>query len=215
VLLSVNASAANNGTVWAHVYGITNNTWSQSTLSWNNAQNLAQNISPGTNYSNNFLLGAGISAEIVGQLVATGNVPAERLIDVTDFVRRHPGTVSFLLVRPVGFFGDAQDNDSLSIISTEGSSTKSPRLIVVTNASAVSPPVTNSISDIVKNTDGSVTINFLGTAGLTYRVLANTNIDATNWPSIATNIASTNGSWFFNDLQSTNLSSRFYRAVYP
>ncbi|MDB6125497.1 MAG: hypothetical protein JWQ71_4490 [Pedosphaera sp.] len=144
-LLTMRASSINgSGTVWAHVYGITNNTWAQGTVTWLNAPNLAQNISPGTNYPNNYLLGAGVTAEIVGQLVANAT-SSDRIIDVTGYLRDHPGAdVSFLLVRPVGFFGDAQDNDGISIISKEGSLATGPRLSLVMNSTNLvsgNPPV--------------------------------------------------------------------------
>ena len=95
---------------------------------------------PGIGYPNNFLLGAGDSAEIVGQLVA-GAAPLDRSVDVTTFLRSHPGTnVSFLLVRPVGFYGDAQDNDGLSIVSKEGSAVAGPRLNLAWNSTNSLPP---------------------------------------------------------------------------
>ncbi|MEP6662763.1 MAG: Ig-like domain-containing protein [Verrucomicrobiota bacterium] len=139
-LLTLRASSINgSGTVWAHVYGITNNSWTQNAVTWASAPNLAQNISPGSTIPNNFLLDAGDSAEIVGQLVA-GASPADRTIDVTKYLREHPGAdVSFLLLRPVGFSGDAQDNDGISIVSKEGSSTTGPRLSLVFNSTNLPP----------------------------------------------------------------------------
>ncbi len=146
-VLSVHTMATNGGPVWAHVYGITNNNWSQTTLYWNSAPNLAQNIAAGTNYTNNFVTGAGTSAEIVGQLTG-GNSLSERFIDVTDFVRNHPGSsISFLLVRPVGFSGDAEDNDILSIISKEGDMANAPRLALVINSTNVSNTAPTAVND--------------------------------------------------------------------
>ncbi len=59
-LLTVRAASINGGTnAQAHVYGLTNNAWSQSNLIWATAPNLAQNVPAGLNYTNNFILGAG------------------------------------------------------------------------------------------------------------------------------------------------------------
>ncbi len=139
--LTVRASSINGAEpVWAHVYAITNNAWSQGAVNWSTAPNLAQNVSPGMDYGNNFLLGAGNSAEMAGQLVA-GATAADRTIDVTDYLRAHPGTnVSFLLVRPVGFFGDVQNSDGISIVSKESSAANGPRLSLVMNSTNALPP---------------------------------------------------------------------------
>ncbi len=145
-LLTVRTSSINGGSpVQAHVYGLTNNNWSETTLTWANAPNLTQNVPPGLDYTNNFLLGAGDSAGMVGQLVADA-APADRTIDVTDFVRNAPGNdVSFLLAREVRFYADAQDDDGLAIISREGATEYGPRLQLVL-AQATSNAVPPSIS---------------------------------------------------------------------
>src|SRR5262249_12337904 len=106
-LLAVRASSINGSTpVQAHVYGITNHNWTQSSITWSNAPNLAQNVPAGSDYTNNFVLGAGDAAQIAGQLVADNTV-TDRYVDVTRFIRQNKGTnVSFLLVREVRFFGD-------------------------------------------------------------------------------------------------------------
>ncbi len=133
-LLTVRAASINGSSnVQAHVYGLTNNAWSQSNLTWATAPNLAQNVPAGLNYTNNFILGAGDGARIVGQIFADA-APADRMLNVTDFVRGAPGgDVSFLLAREVRFYGDAQDDDGLSIVSREGDPTNGPRLMIVRN----------------------------------------------------------------------------------
>ncbi len=131
-LLTVRAASMNGATnAQAHVYALTNNAWSQSTLTWVSAPNLAQNVPAGLNYTNNFILGAGDGAKIVGQVFADATL-ADRTLNVTDFVRAAPAwDVSFLLAREVRFYGDVQDDDGLSLVSREGDPANGPRLVIV------------------------------------------------------------------------------------
>ncbi len=131
-LLTVRAASINGGSnAQAHVYGLTNNAWSQSTLSWATAPNLAQNTPAGWHYTNNFILGAGEGAQIIGQVLADAT-PADRIVNVTDFVRSRAGfEASFLLAREVRFYGDVQDDDGLSILAREGDPANGPRLVIV------------------------------------------------------------------------------------
>jgi len=75
--------------------------------------------------------------------------------------------------------------------------------------------VTNRVTGIAANGNGSFTISFQGTPSQTYRVLAATNLLTTNWLTISTNLAATNGIWSFTDLVATNYQARFYRAATP
>jgi hypothetical protein len=126
------ASAINGGSVRAHVFGLTNSNWSQTTLKWANAPNLLQNIAPGSAYTNNVVTGAGDSALLLGQLAARGGTASEKTLDVMDFVRANAGReITFLISRDVRFAGDAQDTDGLDFISLEGSPTRGPRLDLV------------------------------------------------------------------------------------
>jgi hypothetical protein len=131
-LLTVRAAMTIGATnAQAHVYGLTNNAWSQSNLTWTTAPNLAQNVPAGLNYTNNFILDAGEGAKIVGQIFADASL-VDRTLNVTDFVRGAPGwDVSFLLAREVRFYGDVQDDDGLSIVSREGDLANGPRLLIV------------------------------------------------------------------------------------
>jgi hypothetical protein len=131
-LLTVRAASLNGATnVQAHVYGLSNTNWSQSAVTWNNAPNLAQNKPAGANYTNNFILDQGNTAQLVGELVAD-NTYADRYIDVTKYLSGAPGQdVAFLLAREARFQGDAQDNDGMSIVSREGNLAAAPRLIFV------------------------------------------------------------------------------------
>jgi hypothetical protein len=131
-LLTIRAASMNGSSnAQAHVYGLTNNAWSQTNLVWATAPNLAQNVPAGLNYTNNFILGAGEGAKIVGQIFAD-TTSADRTVNVTDFVRGAPGfDISFLLAREVRYYGDVQDNDGLSILTREGDSATGPRLVIV------------------------------------------------------------------------------------
>jgi len=71
------------------------------------------------------------------------------------------------------------------------------------------------ITGIEMNPDRSVTMSFSGNAGLFHRVQAATNLPATFWRDVSTNLAGTNGLWRFTDPSPTNLPTRFFRAVTP
>ena len=220
--LSFRASSINGGsTVQAHVYGITNSSWSQGAVTWATAPNLGQSIAPGVDFINNYVFGIGDfvnaavpaanSAQLVGQLVA-GSTAAERMIDVTDFLRRNASPdsdISFLVAREVRFYGDAQDTDGVSIVSTEGDASNSPRL-KLSFAVIPSPP---GITAITNGGNGSVTINFSGSANQTFYVQATTNLSSAGWLNVSTNVSDAGGHSSFTDSGLTNFPQRFYRAA--
>jgi hypothetical protein len=211
-ILRLNASAANGSSlVQAYVYGITNNNWSQTNLTWASAPNLAQGIAAGTNIPNNFVVGAGVSAQLLGQLVA-GATPSEKTIDVTSFLQQAPGTnVSFMLVREVHFAGDVQDNDGVSVTSTEAGTTNGPSLDL---AMSVIPQVPG-IASIAISGAGAVIIHLTGTPNQTYWVQTTANLAAPDWVTVSTNLAGSDGTWTYTDTLTTNSSAKFYRAVRP
>ena len=129
-LLSLNAASIGGGTVQAYVYGLTNNGWSQSNVTWQTAPNLAQGVPAGSNYINNFVTGLGDGALMLGELVAN-STSTETLIDVTEFVRKGATDFSFLITRPVRFHGDVQDNDGILINATEGNPSLAPKLKII------------------------------------------------------------------------------------
>ncbi len=62
------------------------------------------------------------------------------------------------------------------------------------------------------NSDGTITLNLIGTPGYAYVLETTTNLSLpAGWQPIATNIPGTNGVWQFNDAQATNFLQRFYR----
>jgi hypothetical protein len=99
-------------------------------------------------------------------------------------------------------------NYTLAISSPYGSVTSS----IVTLTVFVRP----SISMIVPQPDGSVTLNCSGGAGDTYLVQATTDLTMpTAWQTLSTNIADANGTWQFTDTSATNFPMRFYRCSTP
>ncbi len=130
-LLTVRASSANGGLAQAHVYGITNHSWSETNITWSNAPNVKQNVTAGADYKNNFISGQGTGAQIVGQVVADA-AAQDRMIDVTRFIRENPSNdVSFLLAREVRFQNDTQDTNGMNIVSKESDANNGPRLILI------------------------------------------------------------------------------------
>jgi hypothetical protein len=119
--------------VIAHVYGLTNDNWNESSITWNNAPNLASNLGTAIDdISENFIEDIGNSAHIVGEL--TGIAAARQLsFDVTDFVRDHPDQqVTFLIAREVRFDGENVDDalTALRLASKEGGFDFRPQLFI-------------------------------------------------------------------------------------
>ncbi|EEF58405.1 CBM96 family carbohydrate-binding protein [Pedosphaera parvula] len=117
--LDLTAHTVNNAPLaYAHIYAIDGNSvLFTSSLSWSTSPNLLQNVPGGNTYTNNFIMGAGDSAHLIGQLVAI-HKPRQQLIDLTDYVRHTTNTnLTFLLVRQNGFQGDDADASALAISS--------------------------------------------------------------------------------------------------
>jgi len=60
-------------------------------------------------------------------------------------------------------------------------------------------------------TNGGFKFRMLGQAGKNYSVLANTNLNTTNWSDLGT-MEVTNGIWRFVDTNAPNFNRRHYRA---
>lgn len=120
----------------AQVYGVTNLNWIRTNINWVSAPNLAQNVNAGIAYTNNYVQGLGDSANLLGQLV-TGAAPADHFIDVTDFIRKDSKTdFAFLIARINRFYGDAQDDDGVAIVSNEADPSHGPRLLLIRSRDA-------------------------------------------------------------------------------
>jgi hypothetical protein len=133
----------NDGTasqVIAHVYGLTNDNWNESTITWNTAPNLAATTSTAlSDISQNFVTGEGTTAQIVGEV--TGVAGARELsIDVTDFVRNHHDQqITFMIAREVRFDGENVDDalTSLKLASKEQGSDPGPQLFLTLDSFAL------------------------------------------------------------------------------
>jgi hypothetical protein len=140
-ILEVNGlNAGSASQVIAHVYGIADNSWSESTITWNNAPNLKDSLSTAvSSISDNFIDDEGNTAHILGNL--TGTATSRQLsIDVTDFVRDHPNQqISFLIAREVRFDGENVDDSltSLQLASKERGTTPGPQLLLTLGAAAL------------------------------------------------------------------------------
>jgi hypothetical protein len=125
-----------------HVYGLDNDSWSETTVTGATAPNLAFHDGPTTQVAHNFVTGIGETAHIVGHF--TGRATAASLsIDVSDYVRKHPDrTLTFLVLREVRFDASSTtdadgdelttQNRSLWMASREVSSASQwPRLEII------------------------------------------------------------------------------------
>ena len=148
VVLSLQAACAtSNTTAQAHVYFVTNTSWLASTITWSNAPNLKQNMSAGVMITHAVITGVDTNASIVGQLVVTSTNAVEKLIDLTDFMRRQTNQDFTILVvqdprwnltLPAQTLGDIQP-DGIQITTSEGGS--GPRLRVVLAATNNNPAI--------------------------------------------------------------------------
>jgi hypothetical protein len=74
-----------------------------------------------------------------------------------------------------------------------------------------SPDLPHQITSIVRNGDGSFTVNFLGAPNLSYAVQISSNL--VEWVSVKTNTAAANGTWSYDDFSATNAGMRLYRSA--
>lgn len=73
----------------------------------------------------------------------------------------------------------------------------------------------DSFTDLTKNGNGSMTLNFQGIPGYQYLMQFTTNLTPPiAWQTISTNTAASNGLWQFTHTGATNHIDGFYRSVY-
>jgi hypothetical protein len=73
-----------------------------------------------------------------------------------------------------------------------------------------------SITGILPNVDGSVTLSFAGGVGQNYLLQATTNLTPpVVWQTLSTNAAGTDGTWQFTDTNTFSYPARFYRSASP
>lgn len=126
----------------AHVYGIADNSWTESSASWVTLPALRQNIPAGNRIRNNVVNNTSGQAQIQGQLITAGNQAEQSSLDVTSFVTGLPqnSSVSFLVSQdarwdvalPSMTTGD-DHTGGVRIVSREeaGGSGTAPQLLLV------------------------------------------------------------------------------------
>ncbi len=125
---ATDGSTADPGSILMHVYAIVGDDWDESTINWNNAPDLSD--------ADTKTLGVGATAFPVGQLTFTGGVPQLIGIDITEFLRDHPGLfddgqLSFALVREERFTGDADPTSSyVELFTKEAGGALAPQLML-------------------------------------------------------------------------------------
>lgn len=107
------APAANGDLVVVHAYGLTGSKWNEKNITWDGAPNLMKNslINGGTDarvnvVKDNFVQGVGTTATFLGQITVSDDhlaplLPAERALDITNFVATQTDSVTIMLVREV------------------------------------------------------------------------------------------------------------------
>ncbi|MEB3332300.1 MAG: calcium-binding protein [Synechococcaceae cyanobacterium] len=155
VLLNLQAATIqDSSSIQAHLYGLNDDSWSE-TSSWSSlSQVLRQGVADGRTIAENVVANPGTISQILGQVVVDSPQFSTRQFDVSDFVlSQSDGWASFLLVQdhrwdqalPSLTSGDAQ-TDGLRIVSREGSSAGSagPQLLLLNRpiADSVAPTVT-------------------------------------------------------------------------
>lgn len=129
-ILRLTARNPGKGIAITHVYGISDDSWQEGVITWNNALNLAPCLHGATRISDNCVRGIGSTARFVGQ-IAVGANRKEVLLDVTDFIRDQSDlTASFLIAREVRYDGDNVDDSRSSVVisSSESGLSLGPQL---------------------------------------------------------------------------------------
>lgn len=115
VLLSLNAasSASSSAAIYAQVYGVKYDNWSESSR-WQDVSNvLSQNVAAGNQITNNVIANPGTINFIQGQLLTDSTASSEKWLDVTDLVKsQSDGAVSFLIAQVHRWDQSLQDGSS-------------------------------------------------------------------------------------------------------
>lgn len=121
----------NNGGAIAHVYGLDDDDWGESKITWENSANLKEAAGDARKISDNFVDGINETAHFVGHLTANKK-SSSVFLDVTDFVRNHNDKkVTFLLAREVRIDGEKVDGE-MAFASKEDSK-RGPTLLLELN----------------------------------------------------------------------------------
>lgn len=100
VLLRLRASTTRlNVPVQVHVYGLLDDSWREASASFATQAVLKQNVPAGTEIAHNIVEDARTNTRLLGQVWVNSTTAADRLLDVTEFVRGRTGQVSFMVVQ--------------------------------------------------------------------------------------------------------------------
>lgn len=103
-----------------HVYGVNDDSWNESTITWNNA--------PSLDPASSAMTGVGVTSTPLGHISADGTSTTMR-VDITEYVRKHPDSVlSFALIREARYSGDNSDDGRHAILNTREASSGLPYL---------------------------------------------------------------------------------------
>lgn len=108
--------------------------------------------------------------------------------------------------------GDVTDSFTYTVADTFGATNTG--VVIITIATNNNQSV--NITGVTTLPNGTALISFAGIPNYTYLIQATTNLTPTIvWTTIATNMAGTNGLFQYNDLDSTNYPTRYYRTTTP
>ena len=114
-----------------HVYGLSDDKWKESNLTWKSSANLEASSGAVEKISDNFISGINETAHFVGHLTAGGK-SGPVYLDVTDFVANDDNKeVTFLLVREARIDGEKVDSE-VSFASKEDAD-RAPKLLIELN----------------------------------------------------------------------------------
>jgi hypothetical protein len=175
-------NVGSDSSVITHVYGLTNDNWNESTITWNNAPNLLPSTSTSLDdISENFIKEIGTTAHIEGHL--TGIATSRLLqLDVTDFVHDHPDQlVTFLITREVRYDGENVDDalQALRMASKERGTAPGPQLLLSLSAGAL--PGDYDFSGTVDLADYTLWRQTVGTANTSADGNGNGIVDAADY----------------------------------
>ena len=172
--------------IQAHVYGLTDDSWTEAGATWANTTSLLrQNVAAGNTIAQNVVAAQGTTTQMLGQLVAETTAIKERQIDVTEFIRgQTDGWASFMIVQdhrwdltlPSGTPGDTQP-DGLRINSREADTVAipGPQLKILGAQTALAPLITSQPASVTvtEGTPARFQVSATGTSGLSYQWFRN------------------------------------------
>jgi hypothetical protein len=119
------------------------------------------------------------------------------------------GNVIGLFAEDVSLADETSPVTGITLSTTGGGNAQ---VFAVSGISTIVTNLENSITGVVKNPNGSLTLSATGLSGYNYLVQESTNLVAPVWLTIGTNVAASNGTWQYTVSNTTN-SATFYRTV--